>query len=869
MKEVFFHMLYDNIPVTDAITERELRHEALSEQAGGEAVVLLKNNGTLPIKKGAVALYGPGARETITGGTGSGKVNGRRSINIEEGLKEGGFEILTSGWLDRYSDKRRQSFSEFKENAARQSERIGMPEHLVMMHNHFYEPAPVSIEPEDIFNDRTDTAIYVIYRNSGEGADRRVMKGDYLFYEEELENLRLLSDKYEKLILILNIGGVMDMKETDLIPGIGAILLMSQLGNTGGRVITRVLTGEVVPSGRLSDTWARNYEDYPSSDTFSDNDGDVNDEYYKEGIFTGYRYFDTFSVKPFYPFGYGLSYTEFSLAGVSASVKGSLFSVKVRVENTGKVFAGKEVVQVYVSQPEGRLKKPVQVLAGYKKTGELKPGEREDVDIEFDIRELASYDAERAEWILEKGDYIIRIGKNAADAAAFTVLTLNEEKVTSRLKNCFGGSTEFDELTPPKRPVNESPEGLLRLVADPDTIGTEAVEYTVRREALTPCSGTVSFEDVLKGIHTAEELVAQLSIEELAHYCVGAQAVRSEEGFSVVGDASRAVPGAAGDTSSKGFEKYGIPNIVMADGPAGLRLIPHFKTLRNGELVKGGQIVGEEPVPFDPSVPLEDTVDHYQYCTALPIGWALAQTWNEELIYEAGRIVGAEMELFDVDLWLAPALNIHRNPLCGRNFEYFSEDPLLSGRMAAAITRGVQSCPGKGVTIKHFAANSQEANRYFTNSHIGERALREIYLKGFEIAVKQAEPYSVMTSYNLLNGIHTANSFELNQNVLRDEWGFDGLVMTDWCTSIDDPDITGPNNSPYPISASTGCVWAGNDLQMPGRLINIEDLISAVSDDKEVDGFRPGREDLEHSALNVIKTVVRIFKSRQAAEADA
>jgi beta-glucosidase len=275
-------------------------------------------------------------------------------------------------------------------------------------------------------------------------------------------------------------------------------------------------------------------------------------------------------------------------------------------------------------------------------------------------------------------------------------------------------------------------------------------------------------------------------------------------------------------------------------------------------LIPGGEILGESFTPFPDDLDESDVVDYYQYCTAIPIGWALAQSWNTELVESAGDMVGKEMEQFGVDLWLAPALNIHRNPLCGRNFEYYSEDPFVSGKIAAAMTNGVQKHPGKGTTIKHFAANNQEDNRYFVNAHVSERALREIYLKRFEIAVKESQPLSIMTSYNLLNGIHTANHYDLLQTLARDEWGFTGTIMTDWFTSQDMPVVTGKFENRYPISSSVGCIYAGNDIQMPGCQKNVDDIVEAVKTGKEIDGFTITLADLQYCAANIIRVIIKM-----------
>jgi beta-glucosidase len=275
-----------------------------------------------------------------------------------------------------------------------------------------------------------------------------------------------------------------------------------------------------------------------------------------------------------------------------------------------------------------------------------------------------------------------------------------------------------------------------------------------------------------------------------------------------------------------------------------------------GEMIPGGDILSDAIVPFPDDLDEAHVIDYYQYCTAIPIGWALAQSWNTELLERAGDMVGQEMEQFGVDLWLAPAQNIHRNPLCGRNFEYFSEDPFVSGKTSAAITNGVQKHPGRGTTIKHFAVNNQEDNRYFVNAHVSERALREIYLKGFEIAVKESHPLSIMTSYNLLNGTHTANLSDL-MTAARDEWGFTGFVMTDWCTSQE----TAANHKferRYPISSSVGCIYAGNDLQMPGCQKNEDDIVEAVTTGKEIDGFKITLADLQYCTANILRVIANM-----------
>lgn len=844
------------------ITAQETAHMELSRKLAGECVVLLENDGVLPLQeKGRIALFGNGARNTVKGGTGSGDVNSRTVVNIEDGLKAAGYTIATEAWLDRYENKRTEAKRAHKEWIAAEAKKLGVPEFTLEFPHPFVEPAAELVTGEDIRASDTDTAVYVIARNSGEGADRFCREGDYLLFPEEKENLVLLGKSFSKVVVILNVGGVMDLSELREIEGIGAVLLMTQLGNIGGHVLADVLSGAVTPSGKLTDTWAKDYRDYPSSEGFSHNDGNVDDEYYTDGIYVGYRYFDSFGVEPLYPFGYGKSYTDFSIKMDEVKVEKNVVEVRVTVTNTGSTYAGKEVVQVYYSAPAGQIEKPYQELAAFGKTKLLKPGESETILISFAVSDMASYCGKCAAWVLEAGSYFLRVGSSSRDTRGVAELVLDETVKTEMLKNLFASDAPVEEIHPEnvgESAVAETSEEVqpVRICMHASDIPTKKVSYQgARQEYKTEKKEMLTMADVLSGHCTVEELVAQLGVKELAEFCVGT--LRMEEGGSIVGNASYTVPGAAGDTASILKESRGIKNMILADGPAGLRLQPHFKTTKDGKLLPGGDMFGDRVVAFDTNLKDEEVDDYYQYCTAIPIGWALAQSWNQELLEKAGDMVGEEMEEFHVDLWLAPALNIHRNPLCGRNFEYYSEDPVVSGKAAAAITRGVQRHPGKGTTIKHFAVNSQEDNRYFTNSHVSERALREIYLKGFEIAVKESQPLSIMTSYNLINGIHAANCYDLLQAAARDEWGFEGVVMTDWFTSQDMPMLTGGHKPLYPISASTGCIYAGNDLQMPGCAKNVEDIVAAVESGRELDGYRITLADLQFNAANVIRVAAK------------
>ena len=827
---------------SDEVTSLEKENQALVRSLAGECMVVLENDGALPLGKEerTIVLYGSGARNTVKGGTGSGDVNSREVINIYEGLKAEGFNILSDDWLDRYDktleDATNAYMADINEKAAKQH----VPPIMIMFSTPFVAPDEELItQVKD-----ADIAIYVISRNSGEGADRYDVKKDYELDDNEVKNIQFLAANYKKTIVLLNTGGVIDTKVLRNTDGINAVMIAGQMGNIGGNIVSDVLTGKSIPSGKLTDTWAENYSDYPSSATFSHNNGNIDDEYYTEGIYVGYRYFDTFGIKPAYSFGYGKGYTDFAYEVDDVIADEKKVYVSVTVTNTGSKYAGREVIQVYVTSPEGAIDKPFKELRGFAKTSLLGPSQKETVTITFDTASMASYDITRASYVLEKGNYIIRVGNSCDNTRPAAVLTLDRDVVTVKCRNLFGLDEAVEEIQAPKR-EKEDISGLKEIALDSSKFTTSVIEYQIDRPVLEDKrSEKLTMDDVKAGNATLKELVAQLTLEEMANLCVG---LFDHSASNVVGSASGSVVGAAGETI--GIPDRKIIPTVNADGPAGLRLQPHFKTTADGQVLPGGEVFGMSRNPFPEDTP-EDAIDYYQYCTAIPIASTLAQSWDMELIEKMGHIVGTEMQQFHVHLWLAPGMNIHRNPLCGRNFEYYSEDPLIAGSCAAADTKGVQSFAGQGTTIKHFAANSQEDNRMYNNAHISERTLREIYLKGFEIAVKGSQPLSVMTSYNLINGIHSANSKDLLQGALRDEWGFKGFVMTDWFSSQDARSIgLAPANVKYDCASSPDCIKAGNDVQMPGSKQNVDDIIKGVEDGRITLG------DVQFCALNILGVV--------------
>lgn len=796
--------------LSNEVTKRETENRALARRAAAEGFVLLKNEGqVLPLKTGTkAALYGAGAVKTIKGGTGSGDVNERDCVNIFQGMKQAGYEITSEAWLNSYEELYDQKRQEWKQEVLTKLQVQGTDFFTAYSTTPFYMPCGNSIDIETAKADGADVAVYVLARIAGENADRHDVEGDYFISAEEKELLKSIAKCYEKIILVVNTGGLVDLAFTEEFPSICAILQFVQAGQEGGSALADVISGKVVPSGKLADTWALSYYDYPNAETFSYKNGDTNTEKYEEGIYVGYRYFDTFDVPVRYSFGYGLSYTEFEIQTekIESTVKGGRPSITVEtsVTNTGDTYAGKEVVQIYVSCPQGRLPKEYRRLAGFGKTEVLEPGKTQEMTITFPLYQLASFDEEKAAWILEEGTYGIWVGSSLAEAKLAGTVVIDEEALMVQCEHICEVKETLEEMQADPAKMKEKEEAWLSQVK---TLSIPPVQICAA-EIQTETISYQTLTDELPG--RAGEIVKELSQEQLIELATGDIGKGQDSAF---GSAGFTVPGAAAETSSVALEPWNVASMVLADGPAGIRLNQSYQVV-DGEIQKqelkkafeGGFFAEEEEVTG---------TTYYQYCTAIPVGTLLAQTWNTELLKELGEMIGHEMELFNVTLWLAPGMNIHRNPLCGRNFEYYSEDPLLAGIMASAMTMGVQKVPGCGTTIKHFACNNQEDNRMGSDSVVSERVLREIYLKGFEIAVKDAQPMSMMTSYNMINGVHAANSYDLCMKAARDEWRFAGAIMTDWTTT---------NVSPRGICTAAGCMRAGNDMVMPGMPMDHENL---------------------------------------------
>lgn len=806
----------------------EAPHREVSRRAAAEGIVLLKNeNQVLPLAKGMkVALYGPGATHMIKGGTGSGDVNERDVVTIYQGLLNAGYTVTTKEWIDEYDKIYTNARIAWRDDIIRRTQENDGEDSLAFFHVYSSSPFFTPDGPEVTKTD-ADTAIYVLSRVAGEGADRFNKPGDYYLTEQEKKNLGDICHFYEKVILVVNTGGLVDLSFVEEYPNIYSILQLVQPGMEGGNALADVISGHVTPSGKMTDTWAWKYEDYPNAMTFSHLNGNVEKERYEEGIYVGYRYFDTFQVPVRYSFGYGLSYTGFRIETTRVTA-GADVEVEVRVTNTGSVYSGKEVVQIYVSAPTGELEKEYRRLCGFAKTSCLAAGESETLTIRFPAYRMASYDAATAEWILEEGTYLLWTGDSLAGSRPEALLTLAEKKVLSKVKNICPPQEELQEISFPKEKRETRlkadieagrARGIRENVFDLSAAETEVIDYDAPYEP----------ED-----DEAARIVKGLEVEQLIRLATGDPA--KGQG-SNLGSAGVSVPGSAGETSTAAYEQ-GVANIVLADGPAGLRLMQKY-TVKDGEIQMPPFEGSLEHGFFAEDYKAEGT-PYYQYCTAIPVGTLLAQSWDEKLIEEVGAMIGEEMELFGVTLWLAPGMNIHRNPLCGRNFEYYSEDPLVSGKIAAAMTKGVQNVPGCGTTVKHFACNNQEDNRMGSDSILSERALREIYLKGFEIAVKESKPMSIMTSYNLINGIHAANCKDTCTVAARQEWGFDGVIMTDWTTTEQGEDCT-----------AAGCMRAGNDIVMPGQFSDHDNMR------KELEQGRLKEEELRRCITRLVRVVLR------------
>ena len=781
-----------------------LGHIGLSKEAAKEGMVLLKNRGDiLPLKKGTrVALFGKAAFDYVKGGGGSGDVTVAYIRNLYEGLKMQKDVVSIFEPLCDY----------YRKDVERQYAQGSIP--------------GMTIEPEvprellDEAKAYADTAVISICRFSGEGWDRKSIvdtdnknmgegeldmavrsskifaNGDFCLSAQEAAMVETVKKNFPRVVVVMNVGGMVDTSWFVREDAIGAVLMAWQGGMEGGLAAAELLAGKGNPSGKLSDTFAQTLEDYPSTGDFHESRDYVN---YTEDIYVGYRYFETVpgaDQKVNYPFGFGLSYTTFQTDVLSAEEKEGQVRIQVEITNTGS-RDGKEVVQVYFEAPQGRLGKPKRQLIAFAKTRSLRPGESQRLYLSFEIRDMASYDdtgkVQKAAYVLEKGDYFFHVGTSVRDTVRLDyVYQVKEDTVTEQLESRLTPSElprrmlsdgSYEEV--PQREGNDpNANELERMPEDMMEGYVPAVRprdrYQLWREPYK--KGAHIFKEVAEGKLTPEEFLAQLTDEETAQLLGG-----------------QPNTGVANTFGYGNLPEYGVPSVMTADGPAGLRIAPECGVTT----------------------------------TCWPCSTLLACSWNPEIVEAVGLAGGAEVKENNIAVWLTPAVNIHRSPLCGRNFEYYSEDPYLAGKLASAMVRGIQA-NHIGATVKHFALNNKETNRKNSDSRVSERAAREIYLKAFEIIVREAKPWSIMTSYNIINGHRASENADLLEGILRGEWGFDGCITTDWWT----------------CGEHYKEVKAGNDIKMgcgyPERLL---------------DALEKGcltRKAMDACALRVLKLILKI-----------
>ena len=747
-----------------------------SARAVSGGIVMLKNDGALPLKQGGTAaVFGRIQLHYYKSGTGSGgMVNVSKVIGITDGLLDAGYK-LDEQLLNAYREWDEQNPFDHGEGWG------GEPWSQKEM--------PLTDELVGGAASRADAAIVIIGRTAGEEMDNKLEKGAFLLSDLEEDMLRRVTSAFDKTVVLLNTGGLIDMSFMDRYP-VSAVMYVWQGGMVGGAGTAAVLTGEVSPSGKLPDTIAYEISDYPSDKFFGSGDMDC----YGEDIYVGYRYFETFAKdRVRFPFGFGMSYTSFDITASDFKLDGDKVTGSVNVKNTGST-PGREVVQIYCSAPQGKLGKPARVLCGFDKTRTLQPGESQTLSFEIPLESVASYDdsgvtGHKSAWILEQGGYVFYAGADVRSASEAYSLTL-PETVVRQCKAALGPLTAF------KRMVNSGgkPE-----FEDVPLTGEAFPHDHAKLPAEIPQTGDrgIRLADVVNGKNTLEEFTAQLTDYDLS--CI----IRGEGmGSPKVTAGTAAAFGGVSDT----LTALGIPCACCDDGPSGMRLDCGTKAF------------------------------------SLPNGTLLASTFDRPLMTELFTFMGLEMHTNQVDCLLGPGMNIHRHPLNGRNFEYFSEDPYLTGEMASAELAGLHSTGAEG-TIKHFCGNNRETRRHFLDSVISERALREIYLRGFENAVKKGGAKSVMTTYGQVNGVWTAGNYDLVTGILRDDWGFDGFTMTDWWANINRRGKA-PDKSDFAAMA-----MAQNDVYM----VTAD---GAACNDNTLDSLKSGeltRGELQRNAMNILR----------------
>lgn len=760
-------------------------HILLSKNAAKEGMVLLKNQDhMLPFSKGTkLALFGKGTFDYVKGGGGSGDVTVEYIVNLYEGLKKmGDYVQVEEDLADFYRSYVQAQYAQNKEPGMIPEPEL--PDALCQKAREF-----------------TDTAVISISRFSGEAWDRGgrgqelFEKGDFYLSNAENAMVEKVKTYFPNIVVVMNVGGVVDTQWFCQDDNIQAVLMAWQGGMEGGTAAAELLCGMGNPCGKLSDTFAMRLEDYPSTATFHESEDYVD---YIEDIYVGYRYFETIPDAGHcvnYPFGYGLSYTAFDYEVISGKEAQGNICFAVKVTNVGK-RPGKEVIQVYAAPPQGKLGKAAKSLVAFGKTKELEPGESQVLELTFSNYTFASYDdlgkVAKSAYVLEKGSYCFYIGTSIRDVVkAEYTYEIEKDTVVEQL------SAKLTPNSLKKRMLSDGSFEKFPLGEPKDPNATELpVQTFLEKRSITPAirgvpslprpnydtRGIHNFIEVAEGKITLDEFVAQLNDEQIIHLLGG-----------------QPITGVANTCGFGNVPEFQIPSAMTADGPAGVRI--------------------------DPWVGINTT--------AFPCSTLLACTWDPEITYQIGVAGAKEIKENNLAAWLTPAVNIHRSPLCGRNFEYYSEDPLLAGIMASGMVKGIQS-QHIAPSVKHFALNNKETNRKNSDSRVSERAAREIYLKVFEIIVKTADPWYIMSSYNIINGCRASENREMLEDILRGEWGFSGMVSTDWWT----------------LAEQYKEVKAGNDLKMPGGFP--ERLQQAM------DAGLITRQEMEVSAKRILNVILKI-----------
>lgn len=764
-------------------------NEKISLKCALESIVLLKNeNNTLPLTDLSIDLFGNGARHTIKGGLGSGEVNELINKSIYDAFLESDFKINSLNWLDNYDLLYNYELRKYKKRI-----------HKLIYHFDFinFMGERLNFIPGELIKDediKSDTCIYVISRFSGEGKD--ITKEEYSITKIEYENIKKCASKYKKLILVLNVGGFFDLSFTDDIENIGAIIYMGNLGKMGGYALASILK-DVSPSGKLPFTMPNKYEDIPYSNEFSYNSNSIESNY-KEGIYVGYRYYDTFKENVRYPFGYGLTYSNFEYKNFKYEVNNSIINISFDVKNIGD-FKAKDTILLFLEAPKtiGEEKS----LVGYNKTKELDLKEKENVTISFDLFDF-SY-TENDKKLLKKGTYIIRYGSDALNTEPIFKFKLDEDFI---LKDIINLDYCDSELT---KEIN------------PFDLDIEEIKLDLNyKQEKYPINNNF---DILEGYNLRDRI----------NLCVGSGLLPKPNYICVSGCAGYTTP----------FVKK-IPALAMCDGPSGIRISPKVKIKPNGKtqaIIPSMNIYNYLPGIFKYFKYAKDNKKNigYQNATSFPTGISISSTFNNELVKEVGIAISKELNALGITYFLAPAVNIIKNPIGGRSFEYYSEDPYLSGMIAASLINGIQDIKGQYAVIKHYCCNNLEFKRNTISANVSNNALRDIYLKPFEIAIKYSNVSAVMSSYNKVNHTYVCNDSRLINGILREEFGFNGLVMTDWLSTS------------KKFASNVLAIKAGNDLIMPGGKKAFNEILKAYKKNIIT------AEEVNKAASNVLKSITK------------